>query len=47
MTVDIQKIIKADQDYLVHPLYHPNDAKEPFVWVKGEGAKLRTADGRE
>ncbi|HYR86018.1 MAG TPA: aspartate aminotransferase family protein [Terriglobia bacterium] len=47
MTVDIQKIIKADQDYLIHPLYHPNDAKEPFVWVKGEGATLRTADGRE
>jgi putrescine---pyruvate transaminase len=47
MTVDIQKIIKADQDYLIHPLYHPNDAKEPFVWVKGEGARLRTADGRE
>jgi adenosylmethionine-8-amino-7-oxononanoate aminotransferase len=47
MTVDLEKIIKADQDHLVHPLFHPNDHKEPFVWVKGEGAMLRTADGRE
>ena len=47
MTVDLEKIIKADQDHLVHPLFHPNDQKEPFVWVKGEGARLHTADGRE
>src|SRR6266487_3711830 len=47
MTVDLEKIIKADQDHLVHPLFHPNDHKEPFVWVKGEGARLHTADGRE
>jgi putrescine---pyruvate transaminase len=47
MTVDIEAIVKADQDYLIHPLFHPNDQKEPFVWVKGEGARLYTADGRE
>src|SRR5438046_9486493 len=47
MTVDLEKIIKADQDHLVHPLFHPNDQKEPFVWVKGEGATLWAADGRE
>ena len=47
MTVDLQKIIKSDQDHVIHPLYHPNDQREPFVWVKGEGAKLYTADGRE
>ena len=46
-TVDLQKIIKSDQDHLIHPLFHPNDQQDPFVWVKGEGAKLRTADGRE
>jgi adenosylmethionine-8-amino-7-oxononanoate aminotransferase len=47
MITDLQKIIKSDQDHLFHPLFHPNDQKEPFVWVKGEGATLYTADGRE
>ena len=47
MTVDIQKIIKTDQEHLVHPQFHPNDHKQPFVWVGGEGARLRAADGRE
>jgi adenosylmethionine-8-amino-7-oxononanoate aminotransferase len=47
LTVDLNEIVKADQSYLIHPLYHPNDQKEPFVWVKGEGATLTTADGRE
>jgi putrescine---pyruvate transaminase len=47
ISVDIQKIIQSDQDHLIHPLFHPNDQKEPFVWVKGEGATLHAADGRE
>jgi putrescine aminotransferase len=47
MTVDVEKIVKTDQAHLIHPLYHPNDAKSPFVWVKGEGSTLYTADGRE
>ena len=47
MITDLQKIIKSDSDHLVHPLFHPDDQKEPFVWVKGEGAILHSADGRE
>ena len=47
IAVDLQKIVKSDQEHLIHPLFHPNDQKDPFVWVKGEGVKLRTADGRE
>ena len=47
MTVDVEKIVKSDQEHLVHPLYHPNDAKNPFVWVEGKGSILRAADGRE
>jgi len=47
MTVDLEKIIKTDQEHFVHPQFHPNDHKQPFVWVSGEGAKLRSADGRE
>src|SRR5437667_7319895 len=46
-TVDLEKIVKSDQDHLIHPLYHPNDAKNPFVWLEGEGSRLRAADGRE
>src|SRR5262245_43685004 len=47
VAIDIQKIIDADHEHLVHPLFHPNDQKEPFVWVQGKGATLRSADGRE
>jgi putrescine aminotransferase len=47
ITVDFERIVKSDQEHLIHPLYHPNDAKNPFVWVKGEGSMLRAADGRE
>jgi len=47
VAIDIQKIIDADHEHLVHPLFHPNDQKEPFVWVQGKGATLRAADGRE
>ena len=47
MTLDLERIIKTDQEHLVHPQFHPNDHKQPFVWVSGEGAKLRSADGKE
>src|SRR5438874_12340562 len=47
MTVDIQRIIETDQAHLIHPQFHPNDHRQPFVWVSGEGARMRTADGRE
>src|SRR5437867_6493963 len=47
MSIDPEKIIKADLAHLIHPLYHISDAKSPFVWVKGEGSTLWAADGRE
>jgi putrescine---pyruvate transaminase len=47
VALDLEKIVKLDQEHLIHPLYHPNDAKNPFVWVKGEGSILLAADGRE
>src|SRR5215475_161131 len=47
LAVDLQKIIDSDHEHLIHPLFHPNDQKEPFVWVKGEGAMLYSGDGRE
>jgi adenosylmethionine-8-amino-7-oxononanoate aminotransferase len=44
---DIEKIKASDHAHLVHPLFHPSDQKDPFVWVKGEGAILYSADGRQ
>src|SRR5262245_27345945 len=45
--LDIEKIKAADYAHLVHPLFHPADQKDPFVWVKGEGAILQSADGKQ
>ncbi len=47
IAVDLQRIIDSDHQHLVHPLFHPNEQKEPFVWVQGNGATIRSADGRE
>ena len=45
--IDIEKIKAADYANLVHPLFHPVDQKDPFVWVKGEGAILYEAGGKQ
>jgi adenosylmethionine-8-amino-7-oxononanoate aminotransferase len=47
MAIDVQKIVASDRDHLIHPLFHPNDQNNPFVWVEGRGAILKSADGRE
>ena len=47
ITIDLQRIISSDQEHLIHPLFHPAEQKEPFVWVQGSGATIRSADGRE
>jgi putrescine---pyruvate transaminase len=47
LAVDLQKIIDSDHEHLIHPLFHPNDHREPFVWVQGNGSLIRSADGRE
>ena len=41
------ELIEADRRYLVHPLHHPDDHRQPLVVVEGHGAMLRAADGRE
>jgi putrescine---pyruvate transaminase len=41
------ELIEADRRYLVHPLHHPDDHRQPLVVVEGNGAMLRGADGRE
>src|SRR6201987_1741316 len=44
---DISQLLEADRRYLVHPLHHPDDHRQPLVVVEGQGAMLRGADGRE
>jgi adenosylmethionine-8-amino-7-oxononanoate aminotransferase len=39
------ELIETDRRYLVHPLHHPDDHRQPLVIVEGKGAMLKTADG--
>jgi adenosylmethionine-8-amino-7-oxononanoate aminotransferase len=40
------ELIESDRRFLVHPLHHPEDHRQPLVIVEGKGAMLETADGR-
>ena len=41
------QLLEADRRYLVHPLHHPDDHRQPLVVVEGRGAMLRDASDRE
>ena len=41
------ELLETDRRYLVHPLHHPDDHRQPLVVVEGKGAILRDAEGRE
>lgn len=40
-------LLAEDRSHLLHPLYHPADHAAPHIWVKGRGATLTDAEGRE
>src|SRR5207244_11125069 len=40
------QLLESDRRYLVHPLHHPDDHRQPLVVVEGRGAMLRDAQGR-
>jgi len=40
-------LLAEDRAHLLHPLGHPDDHATPHVWVKGAGAVLTDAEGRE
>jgi adenosylmethionine-8-amino-7-oxononanoate aminotransferase len=47
MALDAAKLIKDDQDHLIHPLHHPTDHLEPQVYVRGRGAVITDIQGRD
>jgi adenosylmethionine-8-amino-7-oxononanoate aminotransferase len=47
MAVAAPELVRMDQDHLIHPLYHPNDHRNPLIIVEGHGAMLLDASGRE
>ncbi|HSB71216.1 MAG TPA: aspartate aminotransferase family protein [Candidatus Methylomirabilis sp.] len=46
-TWNVPALVDEDRQHLLHPLYHPADHATPHVWVRGQGAVLTDADGRE
>src|SRR5881409_2478433 len=45
--LDLEKLLEADRRHLLHPLHHPKDHVNPHIWVRGEGAVVWDAQGRE
>jgi adenosylmethionine-8-amino-7-oxononanoate aminotransferase len=41
------QLLESDRRFLVHPLHHPDDHRQPLVVVEGKGAMLRDAEGRD
>src|SRR5215813_9029950 len=41
------QLLETDRRFLVHPLHHPDDHRQPLVVTEGRGAMLRDAEGRE
>jgi putrescine---pyruvate transaminase len=47
MALSPAELVKADHEHLIHPLHHPIDNAEPIVYVRGRGAVVTDATGRE
>src|SRR5438132_8745805 len=43
---DVEDVLRADREHLIHPLYHPADHAKPLVIVRGEGAEIIDANGK-
>jgi putrescine aminotransferase len=44
--LEVDQILRADREHLIHPLYHPADHAKPMVIVRGEGAEIIDAAGK-
>ena len=47
MALTPAELVKADHEHLIHPLHHPIDNAEPIIYVKGRGATITDATGRD
>jgi putrescine aminotransferase len=47
LAVPAESLLALDQQYLIHPLHHPNDHTAPRIFTEGRGAMLYTNDGKE
>ena len=47
MSLTAAELIKADHEHLIHPLHHPSDNAEPIIYVRGRGATVTDATGRD
>jgi adenosylmethionine-8-amino-7-oxononanoate aminotransferase len=45
--MESRTLIATDLSALVHPLHYPADHQAPVIFVEGQGAVLRDAEGRE
>jgi adenosylmethionine-8-amino-7-oxononanoate aminotransferase len=43
---DLDQLLRADREHLIHPLYHPTDHARPVVIVRAEGAEVIDAAGK-
>jgi adenosylmethionine-8-amino-7-oxononanoate aminotransferase len=44
---NVPELLAGDREHLLHPLHHPSDHAKPHVWVKGRGAVITDAEGRD
>ena len=44
--VDVDRLLQADREHVIHPLYHPSDHARPLLVVRGEGAEIVDANGK-
>lgn len=44
---EIARLVQTDREHQIHPQYHVRDHENPVVFVRGEGALLWDAQGRE
>ncbi len=47
MAVAAPELVRLDLEHLIHPNYHPSEHQDPLIFVKGRGAMLYDAAGRE
>src|SRR5919199_1899352 len=45
-SIDVDRLLQADREHLIHPLYHPSEHARALLIVRGEGAEIVDASGK-